>query len=180
LRVLRIASSPNLEVGLLPDLRTLAIHGKSRAISRGLPSCCNLRSLELVQVPLSSLANVVIYPSLKELSLQYMGTLRDISAIAELRDLECLEIQNCKKIESLEGVLGEMGKLKCLRLTRCGELDNLSFIESMNLCEFTFVGTSVRDGKLGVLDAIDKVGFLDSSHYDRRSSQWDAKGVGNE
>ncbi len=82
------------------------------------------------------------------LYLHYNRSLKDISALSKVKKtLKALRIENCSKIEDFS-VLAELENLELLELSGSNTLPSLSFIKSMkNLKTFVF-NMNVEDGDL--------------------------------
>jgi hypothetical protein len=98
-----------------------------------------------------------------------MRKLESIEELVGLDELEFLRIESCKGVKDLEEVISSLSGLKTLQLIDCGEFKNLAFVSGLDLNEFLFGRTVVRDGDLSVLDRIGTVAFDDQPHYNRRA-----------
>ncbi|MCE4052215.1 leucine-rich repeat protein [Bacillus sp. Au-Bac7] len=124
-----------------------------------------LESLILTHGNLTSLNGIQKFNNLKEIQLNYIRNLIDISHLKNLPLLSDLEIENCKKISNIP-IVSNISSIERLALLNCGELESLVFIESMeNLKNLVFSGTNIKDGNLSYCKNIDYVYFLDKKHY---------------
>lgn len=119
----------------LPDLRGLFYGDVLDTLSIGLSSIESLNGIETA-------------PKMQCLYLHYNRSLKDISALSKVKKtLKALRIENCSKIEDFS-VLAELENLELLELSGSNTLPSLSFIKAMkNLKTFVF-NMNVEDGDL--------------------------------
>ncbi|MEM5014626.1 hypothetical protein WKH57_28360 [Niallia taxi] len=145
-------------------LQLLKYKPKSKDLSE-LIKLKKLESLILTHGNLTSLNGIQKFNNLKEIQLNYIRNLIDISHLKNLPLLSELEIENCKKIRDIP-IVNNISSIERLALLNCGEFESLVFIESMqNLKNFVFSGTNIKDGNLSYCKNIDYVYFLDKKHY---------------
>jgi Leucine-rich repeat (LRR) protein len=152
--------------------------GKSSGVFSPLVS---LEELTLYNSSLHDLEGFRTLTKLKTLAIANFRSLRSLSGIEGLTNLESLKVTGCR-IQSIEEIAG-LCNLKRLHLNNCHEiaslapicrlskLENLDFIES----------TNVKDGDLGPiaeLPSLKKVIFQNRRHYSHnREDFWQFYGV---
>ena len=170
LRVLRLQFDRNIVFGELPRLGLLgAFRLDKRWTAAKMPRAPSLERFEANQGNCSSLSSISGYRRLRAVNIANLRKLESIEDLAELSTLEFLRIESCKVIKDLEKVISSLSGLKTLQLIDCGELDSLAFVAGLELNEFLFGRTVVRNGDLSVLDRIGTVAFDDQPHYNRRA-----------
>lgn len=107
-----------------------------------------LDTLEMIQCGVRSLKGIGLSSKMQCVYLSYNRKLKDISALADVRDtLKALRIANCSQIEDFS-VLEQLDNLELLELTGSNILPNLAFLRKMkNLKTFVF-DMNVLDGDL--------------------------------
>ena len=102
----------------------------------------------MLQCGIHSLEGIEQSEKMQCLYLYYNRSLKDISALANVKKtLKALRIENCPKLEDFS-VLAELENLELLELTGKNTLPNLEFIKKMkNLKTFIF-DMNILDGDL--------------------------------
>ncbi len=128
-----------------------------------------LDSLMIIQCRIKTLNGIQKSKNMQCLSLYYNRSLSDISALSEVKDtLTSLRIENCPKIEDFS-VLAELENLEFLDLRGSNSLPSLDFLKSMrNLKTFVF-DVNVLDGDLSLCKDLSFVRSLKNrKHYNLR------------
>ena len=132
----------------------------------------NLAELRLTQTNLKDLSGIKNLTKLKYIELNYNRSLLDISELAECKNLEEIQMSNCKKIHNLTQTLENIPTLKKIILSDCGEIQNLEFVKKLpNLKFISFVGTKVISGDLNPIVGLEYAGFDNKKHYNYRNEQ---------
>lgn len=154
---------------VLKRLRLRNYKPKSKDLTE-VPNYRNLRKLEVVRAPLHSLAGLGRFKKLKELQLYYLSKLERIADL-DAYSLEVLELDVCKKISDHAHVVN-FPKLRFLRLSDCGPVPSLKFLDRMpKLEDFSFVNTNVLDGDMTPCFRLKWAGFLNKKHYSHTSEE---------
>jgi hypothetical protein len=133
-----------------------------------LAGLCQLEELILTYGNMESLKGIEKVKNLKTLQLNYIFRLTNIDAIKFLHELECLEIESCKKIKSFQ-CIKELKNLNKLLLLKVGDIDSISFVTDLKkLNHFVFHETNVIDGDLSYCEGIEYVFFTQKKHYSHR------------
>jgi len=113
-----------LNVELLKKLQHLIIrkYGESSVIQK-LPK--SLKHLILIQGKLKSTKGIEQNIKLKTLSLSYFPKITDYTYLKELKNLEYLEFERCKRLEDLDFTAG-MKNLKWIRIGNCDKIKSLN------------------------------------------------------
>lgn len=134
----------------LKNLKTLwanSFKSKNRDLSE-LNNLSNLESLYLTSSNIVSLNGIENFVNLKELTLSYNRSLRNIDSLAKVsKSLCCLELEKNKKIEKFD-VLKEMNNLIRLELIGDNEIENLNFIGNMPLLKTLIFEFNIMNGNL--------------------------------
>lgn len=162
-------------LGGCKSLKHLTVTGlKSKDLS-DFPHLSSLEDLKLFKASIVSLEGVGWQNKLREFSVYAAPKLEDIKGLTELRQLEELEIENCKRIRDYVE-LGNIVSLKKIILTNSGKIESLSFIQKLSRLNFiSFWGTNVLDGNLSYCENISYVGFDDKKHYSHSMKQFKAR-----
>ena len=135
-------------------------------------SLSNIETLTLTQTNLQNLSGIKNLTKLKYIELNYNRSLLDISELAECKNLEKIQMSNCKKIHNLTQTLENIPTLKKIILSDCGEIQNLEFVKKLpNLKFISFVGTKVISGDLNPIVGLEYAGFDNKKHYNYRNEQ---------
>lgn len=132
----------------VPGLERLFFsNDRRRRDLNGIAAGQSLKELIMIQCSIKSLDGIGAYP-LQSVSLSYLRSLEDISALSECAGtLRCLSIDACGKIRDFS-CLSSLNNLEFLHLTGSNTLPDLDFLNLMpNLKVFTFSMT-VESGDL--------------------------------
>ncbi|WP_341356751.1 hypothetical protein [Rossellomorea sp. y25] len=131
-----------------------------------------VKDIRLTQAKITSLKGIEKLNQLEKFELSYNNALTDIDDISD--SIVNLEIHSCKKIINFNPI-NRLKKLEKLKLTECGEVPSLSFIEELaNLKSFVFSGTTVLDGNLSACEGIEYIYFTEKKHYSHRNKDFQA------
>jgi len=131
-----------------------------------------LETLIITQSRIRTLKGISNLNQLKNLQLNYLRTLSDISDIDKINNLEKLELESCKNIEDFS-VIKNLKNLYELDLFKCKEMENINFIKDLsNLRNFAFYGTKVNDGDLSLCMHVKNVHFDNKKHYSHKSNEF--------
>ncbi len=168
----RINELKNLEVlsGILPK-KTVGIDELNKLKganlwgykpkSKNLIDIKNLKELSvlsLTQSNIVTLEGIGGLNNLKELQLNYLRSLKDISAFKDINaPLHDLEFDKCKSIEDFSPIQN-LSQLEKLKIFDCGDVTSISFVKKLTkLKMLSFPGTNILDGNLTVCDGIEYV-----------------------
>ncbi|MGG3890730.1 hypothetical protein [Metabacillus fastidiosus] len=128
-----------------------------------------IEELRFTQAKFTSLKGIEVLTNLKKLEISSIRTLTSIEELEFLKNsLHKLEIHSCKKIESFD-VIQHLKDLMNLKITDCGELASIKFIEGLeNLKSFVFSGTNILDGDISVCKGIEYIYFTEKKYYSHR------------
>jgi hypothetical protein len=163
----RIASHPSdvLPKSEIP-LESLYLKGykpKTKDL-RELPAYGCLDRLELVQAGVTSLDGVQRFIRLRDIDVSYCKTLDTISALASTL-VERVHFESCGRIADIP-VLAKCSRLRSIRLSSCGSLQSLAFLnDSKTIEEFRFVKMEVLDRDMTPLLRLRSVGFINKQGY---------------
>lgn len=133
-----------------------------------LAGLCQLEELVLTYGNMESLKGIEKVKNLKKLQLNYIFRLTNIDAIKFLHELECLEIESCKKIRSFQ-CIKELKNLNKLLLWKVGDIDSISFVADLKkLNHLVFGESNVIDGDLSYCEGIEYVFFTQKKHYSHK------------
>jgi len=169
---------PQIDFAAFSQLRRLSLWSfrpRSRDMS-GLRVSDSLQELHLVRPGIDSLAGLERIAGLRSLELYYLRKkVSDYARIGALAQLETLDLESCRGIVDY-GFLCGLSRLKKLMLTRCSDLPNVRFVESLpRLVHFSFVDTTVSDGDLRPLLNIPYVGFTSRRSYSHTFAQFERR-----
>lgn len=149
----------------LENLKTIGFTGyKDKDLSRAF-SGAKLDTLLMIQCRIESLKGIEKANNLQCLYLYYNKFLKDISALADVKDsLRALQIEACSKITDFS-VLSQLKKLEHLKLEGQNKVPNLNFVKDMkNLKTFIFT-IDVEDGDISVCSNLSYVYCQNRRHY---------------
>ena len=107
-----------------------------------------LDTLRLIECRVNSLDGIETSPKMQCLYLDYNRSLRDISALRKVKNsLKALRIENCSQIQDFS-VLAELENLELLELSGSNSLPSLSFLKSMKRLKTFIFSMNVEDGDL--------------------------------
>ncbi len=112
------------------DLRVIHVSAFNRRSLEALPNRRGLESLTLIKTTLRSLSGIESSIGLRDLSISYAPSLRDISALVELDSLRRIEFDSCKNVGNFDA-LGALRGLEYLMFKRCGRIASISFIQRL-------------------------------------------------
>lgn len=153
-------------------LRSLSVSDYKEDNLRELFSSKQLDSLQLLQCRIKTLDGIEKSEKLQCLYLYYNRYLYDISELKKVKKtLKALRIENCPKIEDFS-VLAELENLELLQLWGKNTLPSLDFIKSMkNLKTFTF-NMNVLDGDLSPCLNLEYVySDINRKHYNLKDTE---------
>lgn len=132
----------------LKKLKTLGLNNVKLPDLHGLFYGDELDTLDIGFSSIESLDGIETAPKMQYVKLLYNRKLKDINALGKVKNtLKTLRIENCPKIENFS-VLAELENLELLEIYGSNTLPSLSFIKSMkNLKTFVF-NVNVEDGDL--------------------------------
>jgi hypothetical protein len=135
-----------------------------------LPSFVNLEELELVQAGVTSLDGAPALAKLRQIDVSYCKGLVTIAALIGT-PVERVHFEACGKIEDIP-VLSKCDRIRSIKLSACGNLQSLSFLEeSKTIEEFRFVKMEIADGDMSPLLKLNSVGFINKRDYSHTSEQ---------
>ncbi|MDQ6597988.1 hypothetical protein E2K98_30295 [Bacillus salipaludis] len=129
--------------------------------SRNLNEFKNLKSLNVINITesrLDTLDGIEGIVNLKSLGLYYLRTLKDITALQDVKaPITELFFENSKSIVDFSPIQN-LKKLEKLKISSCGDIPSLSFVPTLNeLKSLVFSGTNVLDGNLTFCEGIEYV-----------------------
>lgn len=154
LRHLAVYGNGNENFHLVQGLETLFISGRKQPINLQDISCSpNLKKIDLLQCGIKSLDGIGRYP-MQQVNLSYLRSLEDISALSQCAStLRTLSIDACGKIRDFS-CLYELHNLEHLNLMGSNHLPDLDFLRNMpHLKTFVF-SMEVDSGDLTPCTAI--------------------------
>jgi len=133
------------------------------------PESPDTEYLEVLFSNFMSFAGIGRLPQLRRLEVHHCYKLSGDNGLSEVRhSLRHLHINQSKKFLFGED-LRSLRNIEVLCLNRCGEIEDLSFLECFpRLVDFRFVDTNIRSGDLVPLlkhPSLRSVGFMGCSHY---------------
>ncbi|HAL45873.1 MAG: hypothetical protein A2Y12_14590 [Planctomycetes bacterium GWF2_42_9] len=156
----------------LKNLRKLFLY-KYNPITKDLSELAALDSLEYLSLKSPSIESIGNVTSLKQ-NLKFLGIyaatkLQNIDSLAELTNLQTLELDTCKKINQLDAI-GKMKSLEKLSISNCGSIESLEPVSKlMNLNELRFIeSTNIIDGNINIVSSLpklEKIVFQNRRHY---------------
>ncbi len=159
----------HLNVGSAQNISVLRFYSirKERSLVGKISSA--LRDFSITDCSVESLNGIDVAKQIFKLELQYDRSLRDISALKEVKDtLKYLEIYNCGKIDDFS-VLHELSNIEVLHLMGNNKIENLSFLEKMPKLRFFKLTMNVLDGDLSLCKKIPYVYVKNRRHYSHRN-----------
>lgn len=135
------------KVETLKSLRVGCFKGENRDLT-DLFCSTELDTLSMIQCGITSLNGIETSSKMQCLYLYYMRSLNDISALAKVKNtLKALRIENCPKIADFS-VLAELENLELLELSGSNTLPNLDFVKSMKKLKTFVFHVNVQNGDL--------------------------------
>ncbi|MED4402307.1 hypothetical protein ABET41_12880 [Metabacillus fastidiosus] len=129
--------------------------------TRNLNEFKNLKSLNVIslaQSRLDTLDGIEKIVNLKSLGLYYLRTLKDITALQDVKaPITELFFENCKSIVDFSPIQN-LKELEKLKISSSGDIPSLSFVSTLNkLKSLVFSGTNVLDENLTVCEGIEYI-----------------------
>jgi hypothetical protein len=156
----------------LKNLKKLFLY-KYNPAAKDLSELSAIHSLEYLSLKspaIESIGNIIgLQQNLKFLGI-YAGTkLHNIESLAELKNLQTLELDTCKKINNLN-VIGKISSLEKLSVSNCGNIESLEPVSKLiNLNELRFIeSTNIIDGNIKIVSSLpklEKIVFQNRKHY---------------
>ena len=148
LEYINVSQKGHINFEKIETLKSLGIGSWKKKNLNGLFVSEQLDTLRMIQCGMHSLDGIERSKKMQCLYLHYNRSLRDINALAKVKKtLRALRIENCPKIEDFS-VLAELENLELLELTGKNTLPDLQFLKKMkNLKTFVF-DMNVLDGDL--------------------------------
>lgn len=148
LRHVSVCTNDRFNYSLVPTLETLWISNDKRHTDMSNLSCSHvLKRIDLLQCGMKSLNGIGQYP-LQQLSMSYLRGMEDISALTDCsKTLRALSIDNCGKIKDLS-CLYDLVNLEHLELMGSNTITSLDFLRNMPKLKTFVFSMSVEDGDL--------------------------------
>ena len=148
LRHVAVSTNDLFNCPMVPTLETLWISNDKQHADMGSLSCSsNLKKIDLLQCGMKRLEGVGKDP-LQWLSLSYLRSMEDISALEDCaKTLRALSIDACGKIRDFS-CLYKLENLEYLYLHGSNVLPNLSFVKSMPKLKVLNFSMMIEDGDL--------------------------------
>lgn len=158
---------------MLTDLFLNCYDGKS---SSPFSSLVNLRTLAILNSPLSELNGLAGLKGLRSLRLAGLKLLSSLDGLEHLHRLEKFEMQLCKSVHSL-APLGSLKNLVDVNISNNGKLDSLSPLGALPKLRSVlfYESTDIVDGDLRPIfdnPGISKVSFQNRRHYSHKREQF--------
>ena len=120
----------HIDLSALVNLQYLSIQWGTNHVS-GLEACLNIEDLCLVEFPKSDLSLISQLTEVSRLRIK-TGRLKSIHGIKNLKDLEELEIGNCRGLASISNLNG-LENLKSVRIESCRKISDWDSLEDLPL-----------------------------------------------
>jgi hypothetical protein len=176
LQKISVDGNGHINFNHLPELRSLSV-GLYNGVSLDeyFHSSC-LDTLNLTSCKIKNLDGIGKSQRMQCLYLAYDRTLSDISALRDVKDtLKLLRIENCAKIKDFS-VLAELHNLELLQLSGSNELENLAFLKSLPNLRFFACDMNILDGDLTPCLDIPYIGMSRKrKHYNLDPNQFSRK-----
>ena len=157
---------------MVPSLETLWISNCKKHKDLSNISCsAQLKDLTMLQCSIQTLKGIDSFPALESLALFHNRSLSDISPLASnASSMKILAIEGCPKITDFS-VLAELINLEHLQLYGANTLPNLNFLHRMiKLKTFTFT-MNVQDGDLSNCLQVPYASCKNRKHFNLKDSQ---------
>lgn len=133
----------------------------------------SLRTLELAQCRLETVAGIERLVGLTGLALNRMPHLTDFGHISELASLQRLEMRWCPKLVDMS-FISSLKNLTALRIADNREIESLAPVADCPNLKYLYLGgsTVVKDGKVGFLRDLPNLkdfAYANRRHYDDRN-----------
>lgn len=154
LNELRVEVTPKMKFDLMPSLKSLYIKPTKNTLQDLKGLCPILESLHINNGPIESLNAIETFRNLTKLELTYLARLRSIAGLEKLDRLKVLLVEAARNIRDLAAVLPNIQSLRELALAKCGELEDLFFLDHLQLADFRCLQTKIKNKDLSVLEKI--------------------------
>ena len=145
---LNIAEDGHLNFETIETLKSLSIGSWKKKDLKDLFVSKRLDTLRMIQCGMYSLDGIEQSEKMQCVYLHYNRSLRDISALANVKNtLKALRIENCPKIEDFS-VLEKLENLELLELTGKNTLPSLQFLKKLDNLKTLVFDVNVLDGNL--------------------------------
>lgn len=182
---INVPGETKIDFSNLTQLEYLSINWRKNLV--GLEKT-NLLSLCIVDFTEKNLSALTKIQGIKSLKIK-TGTIKSLSGIEELKDIEEVNIGNCKQLISIQGIdsliklsfvefnkcknivsfesLRGLPRLITLNIIDCGEIDSIVFVTELpSLRNFSLLGnTIVKDGNLFPAKSLYSVQLKHYKHY---------------
>ena len=147
----------------LKELR--ASHLKTGGLNcpSNLKNLSELRVLDLFRCKVRDFEFISHLKGLRFLEYSYSRSIRDVSVLGSLYNLERIDFENCPNLENLEA-LAKLPKLRVLRLNKCRSVQSLSFLQDTGVECLEFYETSIKDNDLSFLVQMQILKIVRYSH----------------
>lgn len=164
---------------MLTDLFLNCYDGKS---SSPFSSLVNLRTLAILNAPLSELNGLAGLKGLRSLRLAGLKSLSSLDGLEHLHRLEQFEMQLCKSVHSL-APLGSLKNLVDVNISNNGKLDSLTPLGALPKLRSVlfYESTDIVDGDLRPIfdnPGISKISFQNRRHYSHKREQFAGRNNG--
>ena len=166
------AGSGHIGYNKVPSLESLWLSNNKKHIDLSDISCSTqLKDLTMLQCSIRTLKGIDSFPALESLALFHNRSLSDISPLASnASSMKILAIEGCPKITDFS-VLAELINLEHLQLYGANTLPNLNFLHRMiKLKTFTFT-MNVQDGDLSNCLQVPYASCKNRKHFNLKDSQ---------
>lgn len=147
----------------LKELRASHLKTDGANCSSHLKNLSELRVLDLFRCKVTDFEFISNLKDLKFLEYSYSRSIRDVSVLGSLYNLERIDFENCPNLENLEA-LAKLPKLRVLRLNKCRSVQSLSFLQDTGIECLEFYGTSIEDNDLSFLSQMQNLKIVRYSH----------------
>ncbi len=132
----------------------------------------SLESLEITESNILDLEGLSL-PNLKVFEGYYCSTLKSLNGIQNFSSsLTNFALENSRKVSDYE-YLQKCKNLTKLRLSSCGDIDNLRWLNKLKALRFfSFVGTKLIDGDTSPCIGIDYVAFNNQRHFNHKFEEF--------
>lgn len=153
--VLRLMSKGAVSASKLNCLNTLYMREPtSKALDDILCAAPNTETIEINSGKLPNLAFLARAQGLKSLSLFNVKSIKDFGALSTCGKLEALTLDTVKNIDALVKTVSQLKSLRSLKIINCGALEDLEFLEGLNLTEFRCIRTNIHKKESAAIQRI--------------------------
>jgi hypothetical protein len=150
------------------SLETIVVKKWKMTDLSALQNLVALESIGIIGGSLRSLVGIEKCSKLTDLTLSHLPKLMDFSTASRLRNLRCLHIDTCRRLDSVEP-FADLPHLRILRIDNGGSVDSLRpLLASSSLRELYFIeSTCIVDGDTAIVKEmnLDDFGFANRAHY---------------